>query len=204
MTGPISATQSISSLKPLDLSRVSFQSTSLKSGAVTETFSSHFPAQAGNAGSARDGHVSLLKFDFSLEQVPLVGDFLSLVSDLFSSTHGSSSLATDQTSEVAYHRSNRTIENRGVSASVNQFSQSDSQKMASTNDLSALLPSLEGLSPAPINLLPDDDVAPDALTATPDAARSISGLAKHPSNLLPAETLQLLQDRYMAKISKEG
>ncbi|SNY92165.1 hypothetical protein SAMN04515647_2410 [Cohaesibacter sp. ES.047] len=201
MTTPVTATHSIAASDPVDLSRITQDFGSFR----PET--SHHATQADARWTTRATNPGVadapsIDFGFSLEDIPLVGDFLSMVSSLFHTQPSGldgNRMAQDSTPPPPSQ----------LHASAQQPEALKSTSGDSALDLSRLLKldTMAGIDPttttktASIEATRDGDSNLDALKP---ALPAVSGLVHHPSNRLPAETLQLLQERYLKQFPQEG
>ena len=191
MSVPVSAYSPVRSGDPIDLSRAA--ATSQRDNVPRAGFG---PSDIGvsNGNSISRAHFDLFHMDFSLADIPLVGDFFAMISSLFSSPS-----TQPEIPQVAY----LPLKDKAVASSLSDAgpAQKMSERASGVRDLSALLSSPV---PAPVDLLPDHVTPDKVIDAAADRLPSISGLARHPSNLLPAETLELLQARYAKMTAEEG
>ena len=203
MTTPISGTPSLHSSEPMDISRYSQSAGSYRSSASFLPRSSSLDA----VGFSRESHASrsVEKDDgFSFDDIPIVGEFLALVTSLFTSHSGGTRSALAQNSETL------PPPQLMASSGPSNVKPDGPVERDSALDLSRLL---DLPSPA---IRPDAEAASvasalgrsNAKEAESEAASptlpNVSELVTHPSNRLSAETLQLLQARYLNQISEKG
>lgn len=206
MTAPVTAFQPVSTGSATDLSRLSqamraYEASEPQSVSGLGRFHSGGSAQMGtaNATATELGH-------FSLEDIPLVGDFISMISSLFHPTSSGVSTASTSTQEhlampPSYRRSNDLAQSpqapvaaRDVAMDLTRFINLGIEN-ARQSDAGQ---SIAGSQPFDrTNVDMDIDALQPALP-------SVSGLATHPSNKIPAATLELLQERYLKQFSQEG
>ena len=197
MTTPVSDLRSVMGPDPVDLSRF---------GQDLSAYRSNSPQQADRFGqpslsSALETDVSSSSSGFSFEDIPFVGDFLSMVSSLLQSSQS------------------------GIDRNLSAYTDVPPPPVIAR---------MPAVTPAPVDLVGDGaldlsrlinlptgadrgsdvvSLSPGALVSSRDEASlgalkpslpPVSGLANHPSNRLPEEALQLMQERYLQQFSHEG
>ena len=197
MTTPVSDLRSVMGPDPVDLSRFGQDLSAYRSNSWQQADRFGLPSLS----SALKVDVSSSSSGFSFEDIPFVGDFLSMVSSLLQSSQS------------------------GIDRNLSAYTDVPPPPVIAR---------MPAVTPAPVDLVGDgafdlsrlinlptgadggsDVVRPSsgALVSSRDEASlgalkpslpPVSGLANHPSNRLPEEALQLMQERYLQQFSQEG
>ncbi|WP_319532050.1 hypothetical protein [uncultured Cohaesibacter sp.] len=197
MTTPVSAPRAVMEPEPVDLSRIGREFSAYRSTSVQQASRYDLPS----ISSAFETNMSTSSNGFSFEDIPLVGDFLSMVSSLF------------QSSEPGIDRSFRAETDVPPPPVIARMPEVTPAPIDLVGDGAFDLSKL-------INLPTEANSVSDVASASPETTVSsqsetsldalkpslppVTGLANHPSNRLPEEALQMMQERYLKQFSQEG
>ena len=198
MTLPDISSAALDAVRPHDLSSRTFQQT-----ASHPASGSHFSLSATGTTAEREqaGHFNLLNTDFSIEEIPLIGDFFSVISSLFTSFDGSATARREGGDGLALlngtdaSRQDVAVADRGISSDA-------------PFDLSRLVPDMDLMPTGTIDLVGGSDQTEAGKSQSGSHApeldfAQITGLAAHPANKIPLDTLAAMQARHMEMMSKQ-
>ena len=197
MTTPVLSSAALDAIRPQDLSTKALHQ---RQSAVFSITPSRAPAGAGQpetVGLAREG--------FSLESIPLVGDFFSVISSLFSSFESAPSPAGPASGQLSDAIAGPPSLSGGTHAHL--ASEQDANEPL---DLSRYLSNLDFRPTGTIDLVGDSETTPrsksgsGSMEATdPTILPQITGLAAHPANKIPLDMLAQMQTRYLQMASEQ-
>nr|WP_321454764.1 hypothetical protein [uncultured Cohaesibacter sp.] len=195
MSAPDLSNAALDALRPTDLSTQAFRPSSFASGT--------YASRAAASSSIHSDQAGLFSIDFSIESIPVVGDFFSMVSSLFSSFGGEESTA--QGSADAQIKPLSTM-----GAPLEAFKTAKAADSSAPLDLTAFLEGLDRSSETtntPSLLQADKEDGKTDVIINADGSEHplppITGLAHHPANKIPTEMLAKMQARYLEMTSKE-
>ncbi|WP_321448520.1 hypothetical protein [uncultured Cohaesibacter sp.] len=197
MTTPDLSSAALDALRPNDLSTRALHQ---RQSAVFTISSSRAPDGIGQSEPA-----GLVHEGFSLESIPLVGDFFSVISSLFSSFESAPSEVGQGNTQLS-----DALARPPSHPSDAQAHLASAQDADGPLDLSRYLANLD-LDPAgPIDLVGDSEMVDQSSATGESAAQSdptilpqITGLAAHPANKIPLDTLAQMQTRYLQMTSEQ-
>ncbi|WP_319567357.1 hypothetical protein [Cohaesibacter marisflavi] len=207
MTTPDLSSAALDALRPNDLSTRALPQ---RQSAIFTISSSRAPDGVGQSETA-----GLVHEGFSLESIPLVGDFFSVISSLFSSFESAPSQArqanvqlSDALARPPLHASN--MQTQLASAQDVPVQNTPGQQTDGPLDLSRYLANLDVDPAGPIDLVGDSERTGQSSATEESAAQSdptilpqITGLAAHPANKIPLDTLAQMQTRYLQMTSEQ-
>ena len=189
MTVPDLSSAALDAIQPRDLS-----TRSLRQGGASGVA---FPRPTHGFGMHQPETVGLLNGSFSLETIPVIGDFFSVISSLFSSFDSS---ATDAVSS----HGNQAMSQASPASSDRTARPPASGSSNAPLDLSAYIRALDEMATGVVDLTGKDSDQMAAIKGSDETVLpQITGLAQHPANKIPLDALAQMQARYIAMTSKE-
>nr|WP_319483297.1 hypothetical protein [uncultured Cohaesibacter sp.] len=189
MTVPDFSSAALDAVQPRDLSTRSLRQDGASGVA--------FPRPAQGFGMRQSETVGLLSGPFSLETIPVIGDFFSVISSLFSSFDSSATgSAPDHGNQVMSQASPAKTDG----AALPLASGSSNAPL----DLSAYIRALDEMATGVVDLTGRESDQMAAVEGNNETVLpQITGLAQHPANKIPLDALAQMQARYIAMTSKE-
>nr|WP_319515364.1 hypothetical protein [uncultured Cohaesibacter sp.] len=207
MTTPDLSSAALDAIRPNDLSSRALHQRQSAVFSISSSSISDGIGQPETAGLVHEG--------FSLESIPLVGEFFSVISSLFSSFESTPSemgQGNTQLSDALTRPPSHALSTQTQLASAQDvpMQHASGQQTDGPLDLSRYLANLD-LDPAgPIDLVGDSEMVDQSSATGESAAQSgqtilpqITGLAAHPANKIPLDTLAQMQTRYLQMTSEQ-
>ena len=188
----------INAITPRDLSTEVLHQRQMASFAVRPSEASKPTQHSASLGG--------LERDFSLEKIPLIGDFFSVLSSLFSSFESGESGAIPPAGPLAVGASKSAP---SLAPSLAMTNSGNSALDGRPFDLTRYLSDIDPTPTGSVNLMGEASASVRQASASGErssqaAIPQITGLATHPANHIPLDMLAQMQARHLEMMAEEN